>query len=300
MTNIVKESFSLIAECQQSDGQKAYHILRPGEEEFQYDLLESEGKIVIRDAGDFIDSVLYLGGCPSTRGYEGNVRAYSTFVPVGYDSEISFRNPAAGQGGRLKETLDQVRIRFAREAADHYTAVEAVDYEKLVLTTPELCIHKVKAVMDVKKNQVSVAVKPYSRDEFPEMSNLYQEAIRRRLEERRLLTTRIELQQPVYVPVQVRGTVYVKSHFEGSREQIESVIRQELDYIHSDRNFGERLNFDALFHRLEELECVDFIYELKLTTQGGSHVTMQGLDIQPDDNCLLYPGAIQLEINTLD
>ena len=154
--------------------------------------------------------------------------------------------------------------------------------------------------MDVKKNQVSVAVKPYSREDFPEMSSLYQEAIRRRLEERRLLTTRIELQQPVYVPVQVRGTVYVKSHFEGSREQIESVIRQELDYIHSDRNFGERLNFDALFHRLEELECVDFIYELKLTAQGGSHVTMQGLDIQPDDNCLLYPGGIQLEINTLD
>ncbi len=301
--HIVKDSFSVIAVRKNETGETVYDFVKPSsdkEGEFRYTLLENEGVMRIEDAADHIGSRLRLGGCAVSRGAEGNIRPGSSFVPIGYDSDITFRNPAAGIGGCFTESIADVRRRLIADLRRHYTAVEAEDYEELVRTTPELCIDKVKAVRDEVKNQIQVAVKPLSDQTFPKLSPIYQKAIRERLEEARLLTVNIDLQQPVYVPVHIRGTIYVKPHYEGSREQIEAVICRELDYISTERNFGERFHFDALFHQIEALPCVKYIYELSVTPQSLLHAAQKGLDIQPKDNCLLYPGEILLELNTTD
>lgn len=299
--HIVKESFSLIVMHKNTEGETVYDFIRPSGEkknEFHYSLLEDEGKIVIHDAADYIDGRMFLGGCAVFSGEEGNVRAGSRFKPIGYDSNVVFTNPVAGKGGRYPETTADVRNRLIADLRKHYTAVEAEDYETLVKTTPELCIHKVKAIRDDVKNQIRIAVKPMSHLPFPKLNPIYQKAIQKRLEEARLLTVNIELDQPVYVPVYVRGTIYVKPHYEGCRKQIESIIRRELDYITSDRGFGERFHFDILFHQIEELSCVNYIYELSVISQNMVAAPQKGLDIQPQDNCLLYPGEIVLELNT--
>lgn len=303
--HIVKDSFSVIAV--RRDGQ-GYDFVKPsadaGEngraEAFRYDLLENEGILRIEDADDYIDSRIFLGGCAVSRGAEGNIRAGSRFLPLGYESEVIFENPAAGVGGCYPEGIADVRQRLIADLRNHYTAVEAGDYEELVRTTPELCIHKVKAVRDDVKNQIQIAVKPASRELFPKLSGIYQKAIRERLEKARLLTVNISLQQPVYAAVHVRGTIYVKPHYDGSREQIEATIRRALDYISTERNFGERFHFDALFHEIEALPCVKYIFELSAAPQSLLFAAKKGLDIQPADNCLLYPGEIVLELNTTD
>lgn len=301
--HIVKDSFSIIAMKKNETGETVYDFVKPSsekEEEFKYTLLENEGILRIDHAADFIGSRIFLSGCAVFRGAEGNLRADSRFQPIGYDTDILFRNPAAGVGGCYTESIAEVRQRLIADLRKHYTAVEAEDYENLVRTTPELCIHKVKAVRDDVKNQIQVAVKPMSREPFPKLSAIYQKAIRERLDEARLLTVNIDLQQPVYVPVHVRGTIYVKPHYEGSREQIEGVIRRELDYISTERNFGDRFHFDTLFHQIEALPSVKYIYELSVTPQSLLHAAMKGLDIQPKENCLLYPGEILLELNTTE
>lgn len=303
--HIVKDSFSVIAMRQ--DG-KGYDFVRPsadaGEssraEAFRYHLLENEGLLLVEDADDYIDSRIFLGGCAVSRGAEGNIRAGSRFLPLGYESEVIFENPAAGVGGCYPESVADVRQRLIADLRNHYTAVEAGDYEELVRTTPELCIHKVKAVWDDVKSQIQIAVKPASRETFPKLSGIYQKAIRERLEKARLLTVSISLRQPVYLPVHIRGTIYVKPHYDGSREQIEATIRRALDYIGTERNFGERFHFDALFHEIEALPCVKYIFELSVAPQSLLYATRKGLDIQPADNCLLYPGEIALELNTTD
>lgn len=303
LKQMVREGFSVIAQRITDEGEEIYDFVKPDsikEEEFNYHLLEADGVIEIEDAADFIGAKLYLCGCTQTNGEAGNLRAGSVFHPVGYDSDIIFQNPAPGKGGRLLETLEQVRRRFVRDVNDHYTAVQAKDYEKIVKTTPGLCIHKVKAVAHPEKNQVQIAVKPYSTEPFPKMSAIYKDVIKQRLEQRRLLTTRIELMQPAYVQVDVQGIIYVKPHFENSIQEIEEVIRKELDYLNSDRNFGERFNFDELFHHIEALECVDFIYELSAASQNYQLAPKQGMDIQPMPHCLLYPGEISLELNTME
>ncbi|MBR3992539.1 MAG: baseplate J/gp47 family protein, partial [Anaerotignum sp.] len=301
--HVVKEGFTVIAVRTDENGETVYDFVKPSSEkegEFRYTLLENEGLLRIDDAADYIGCRLYLGGCAVSRGPEGNIRAGSQFQPIGYDSDAVFRNPAAGAGGCFPETVKEVRRRLINDLRKHYTAVEAKDYEDLVRTTPELCIHKVKAVRDDVRNSIQVTVKPMSDQPFPKLSRIYEKAIRERLEQARLLTVNIDLQQPVYVPVHVRGTIYVKPHYEGSREQIEGIIRRELDYITTERNFGDRFHFDDLFHQIESLECVKYIYELSVTPQSLLNASQKGLDIQPKDNCLLYPGEILLDLNTTE
>jgi len=301
--HVVKEGFTVIAVRTDENGETVYDFVKPSsdkEGEFRYTLLENEGILRIDDAADYIGCRLYLGGCAVSRGPEGNIRAGSQFQPIGYDSDVIFRNPAAGTGGCFPETVKEVRRRLIDDLRKHYTAVEAKDYEELVHTTPELCIHKVKAVRDDVRNSIQVVVKPMSDQPFPKLSSIYEKAIQERLEQARLLTVNIDLQQPVYVPVHVRGTIYVKPHYEESREQIEAVIRRELDYIATERNFGDRFHFDELFHQIESLECVKYIYELSVTPQSLLNASQKGLDIQPRDNCLLYPGEIKLELNTTE
>lgn len=301
--HIVKDSFSVIARRKNDAGEVVYEFIRPDSEkenEFRYTLLENEGILRIEDAADYIDCRLFLGGCAVSNGKDGNIRAGSRFTPLGYDSDVFFVNPAQGSGGCYPETIGEVRQRLIADLRKHYTAVEAKDYEELVRTTPELCIHKVKAVRDEVRNQIQVTVKPMSEQPFPKLSPIYQKAIRERLEKARLLTVNINLQQPVYVAVHIRGTIYVKPHYEGSREQIEAVINRELDYISTERNFGEQFHFDKLFHRIEALPCVQYIYELSVVPQNLLHAAQKGLDILPSDNCLLYPGEIQLELNTTE
>ena len=301
--HMVKDGFHVIAERLSETGEKTYYFIKPDsrkEGDLCYTLLENEGVLRVQDAGDFVGCRLLLGGCAVSGGAGGNIRAGSVFTPIGYETDAVFINPAPGSGGRFTETTAQVRRRLIEDLRKHYTAVEAEDYEELVRTTPELCIHKVKAVRDSAKNQIKVAVKPMSRTPFPKLSALYQKAIRTRLEQARLLAVNIEICQPVYVPVHVRGTIYVKPHYEGSWEQIEAVIRRELDYISTERNFGERFHFDTLFQMIEALPCVNYIYELSVTPQNLLHVSQKGLDLQPEADCLLYPGEILLELNTTE
>ena len=78
------------------------------------------------------------------------------------------------------------------------------------------------------------------------------------------------------------------------------MIRRELDYISTNRNFGEQFHFDTLFHRIEELSCVKYIYELSVTAQNSMHVVQKGLDMYPKDYCLLYPEEIILDLNTTE
>ena len=111
------------------------------------------------------------------------------------------------------------------------------------------------------------------------------------------MTTRIEIISPVYENVNVRGTIYVKPTYENCREQIEQAIRERIDYIHSDKNFGDVLKFNEVFQAVESLDCVEFVYDLSLQPQHVNLARLKDADIYPVENCLLYPGDMALEID---
>lgn len=301
--DIVTHSFSILAKRTDRDGNEWYDFVRPERDvdgALYYHLLEHDGVIEIEDAGDFIGAELYIGGISTHSGPQGNIRAGNHLVSLYDDSGNTYYNPGPGTGGREKETLEDVRQRFLVDMDASYTAVTKADYERLITTTPGLCIHKALAKMDEEKNLVTIAVKPGTDEPFPGLPDIYRRMLMRRIEERRLLTTRVELVAPVYMAVNVTGTVYVKLHYEYSVNEIEDVIRQQVDYLHSDKNFGETLHFDEVFHAVEMLDCVEYIYDLSLRPQTVGPARMEDADIVPASNCLLYPGQISVEAITFE
>lgn len=152
--------------------------------------------------------------------------------------------------------------------------------------------------MDTGKNQVKVAVKPYADQDRPVLSARYLSTITEYLEQHRLLSTVITVVQPIYIAVDVSGTIYVKKHYEDCREKIEKLIRETLDYVNGSQNFGTPMHFNELFRKIEELDCVQYIYDLALQPQDRQHTSMDGMDVRPADNCLLYPGEVYLNIST--
>lgn len=299
--HVLMSDFLLIAGRTMQDGETFYDFLKPGRQdrqEMHYSLQASEGKLVIHDPGKYIGAKLYLGAIAVMLGPEGNVRSGNVFLPAQFacDGEICFRNPAPGRGGTFQESFEEMRRRFTGDLDRAETAVTPSDYETLVRRLPGLCISKVRAWMDYEKNEVQIAVLPGNGDAFPQLSEKYRFEIERQLDDRRLLSTGIRVRQPVYTAVFVSGTIFVKPHYEDCRKQIESALQACLDYVRGSMGFGERLRFERIFRVIEELDCVSYVQELFISPQNTADVTMDGTDIVPAPNCLLYPGDCNLHI----
>ena len=301
--NIVAESFCIIAKRTDENGEEIFDFVRPNyyeEDSLTYYLLENEGKIVIEDAGVFIGASLYMGSCSITRGQEGNIREGSRFRTGKNLQDIVFVNAGPGTGGCFRESIADVRERFLTDMNKPYTAVTAADYESIVKSAPGLCIHKVRAVLLEERNEVQIAVKPGTDERFPKLSDTYRKSLEQLLEKKRLLTTRVEIVPPVYLPINVKGVIYVKRHYEREQGLIEQMIREQLDYLESERNFGDVLKFDEVFRAVENLECVEYIYDLTLHPQYPGAAKIRDNDIYPNADCLCYAGDIQLEIRNYE
>lgn len=300
VNNIISEAFSLLAVRTDDDGNMLYDFVKPnrmGVDDFSYEILETEGIIKINEPADFIGAKLYIASIAITSGTDGNVQAWNKFEPVGDIKGIAdFVNPCAGQGGRFKETFEELRRRYVKDLYRPYAAVTASDYENWVKETPGLCIHKVKAYFNSENNTVEVVVKPNTLEDRPKMSQDYIKIITARLEQCRLLSTKVVLKQPVYLPVEVKGTIYIKRQYKEAREQIEKIITDELDYIHGNQQFGETVEFDKLIRRIEQLDAVNQVYDLAIYPQNVTLGKKIGLNVEPISNCLCYPGDYHLEI----
>ncbi len=301
--HIVPDSFCLIAKRTEKDGSEIFDFVRPGKGDdnaLYYHLLENDGKIVIEDAGDFIGADLFMAGCAVTEGPRGNIRAGNIIKAEDMPDKPGFYNPGPGNGGAFREKIEDMKARFREDIFKPYTCVTAGDYERVAAETPGLCIRKIRAVMDELENQVHIAVMPGTDEEHPTLSEEYKKAIYNRLYERRLITTRFQILSPVYTGVSVKCTVYVKRHFSDCREQIEKTLKNELNYAATEKNFGDVLKFEDVFRTLEELDCVEYVYELYIRPENGKYAHLKESNIYPAENCLLYPGQLDIEIITYE
>jgi hypothetical protein len=265
-----------------------------------YTVLAEAGSIKINDPGLMDECRLYISDCVVTGGAAGNVIERNRFVhdSLNEDDETAFSNPSPGSGGVTRETPQQLRMRFLGDIKRAGTAVTSEDYEELTMRTPGFCIHKVKAVFDSNRNIMSVAVKPHAAENFPKLSPLQITRIEKWLGKRRMITTDIELRQPIYVPVDVQATVYVKSYFEDVTAKIEKYIRESLDGISSGVPFGTTVSYHKLFRGFEELDYVDSLYELVISTRDRHNARSLGTDIKLNNDALYYAGQISLEAIT--
>ena len=299
---IVHETFFLIARRKDEEGY-LYDFVRPekkNEGDLYYHLLEGEGRIIIEDPGDYIDADLFMGSVSLMSGDRGNIAAGNMIQIDDKNITGGFYNPGAGTGGGYRENLDQVKARFLKDMRTPYRAITAGDYEYIVKTTPGLCIRKAKAVITDNDNKVKIVILPDSDEKFPKLSHIYTEKIVERLEGRRLITTQFAIVKPNFVAIGVKCTVYVKRHYTDVEKQIKDRITAQIDYTTTDKNFGERLMFEDVFHAIEDLPFVEYVYDLSLASENNKLAQLKEYDIFPRYDTLCYPGDIQLEIVTSD
>ena len=95
-------------------------------------------------------------------------------------------------------------------------------------------------------------------------------------------------------------SAHVKRHFSDCRKQIEDRIKSSLDFINSDHNFGDKLRFEDVFHGIEELPCVEYVYDLALYSENTTLAQLKEYDIYLRQDVLCYPGEINLELVASD
>lgn len=299
-SRIVRGSFCLIAQRKVAGGDVIYDFLRPektGKGELYYHLHENEGKIIIEDAGDYIGARLFIGSCAVTAGPEGNVLPGKHFKAANLSDDISFINPGKGVGGRFAENFNEMKERFQLDVFTTHVAVTEGDYENLVNSTPGLCIRKCKAIINSEENLVSVAVLPEKGITGWRLNETYREHIMERLEDARMLTTRIELCDAKFVHINVRGKVQAQKGREDEiQSSINQVISEQIDFRQGSKNFGDVLKFDEIFRSIERIKGVDCVYELSLKPQNGAFCKKIDENIIPVKDCLCIPGEIEIEI----
>lgn len=297
--NSIISKCSLLLECENANGEKEYHYMKQDKENaggFRYTVDNRKDRISILDCGCFSGCTVYIGMFIVSKGKKGNVPAGKRFIPVGYDEDIRFYNPAHGCGGCDYENIDELEKRYLIDVNESYSAVLPKDYNRIVKNTPALCIDKVNTYGMKGDDIIHIAVKPFSEKKHPLLSKNYRKSILSNLEEYRILNTRIKLEAPVYTAVNVYAKMSVKEHYADAQKIICRKLEKIIDFTGNDRNFGEILRFDVVFKELDRLECVENIGELSLRPAGLSHVRMEGVDIIPDGNCLLYQGDIRIDI----
>lgn len=296
-SHILQESFLIAACVETQNGERKYRFFRPNETQpgaLRYALAEDNAAVCILDAGDFEEAELLLCGCTVSLGEKGNIRPDNEFSRKGQKT-AEFYNPAAGRGGRIRETVWDVKKRFMEDIHRTYNLVTAEDYENAVRELPGLAIHKVRAFAVPGKNEIRIAVKPYGEETFPYLPEIYKKTILQEVNRRRMLTSDVRLLVPSYVPIDVHGMIFIKPFYENCEERIERVIRQILDGVSSERPFGAVLSLHEIYRAVEAIDGVEEVYHLSIHPAAGAKAKRVGADIRMLESGLCCPGRIEVE-----
>lgn len=297
---VYPEIFSVLVISETETGNAMCHLVKPDAAEpgeVRYSVNEKENTLMIHDCGLYEGACLWLGDYAVYRGEGGNILAGTELLygQEGTGEFLEFACCTGASDGNFEEDCLQLQRRFSRDVRTPMTMVTQTDCERIVRNIPGLSVHKIGVHPVPDKNEIHIAIKPNSDAPRPMLSPIYMDEIYRYLERYRMLTTKLVIEQPVYVPVNVTGVIYVKKHFERCRERIEEMLGRILDGIHSDRPFGSRIVFYEIYRQLNDMDAVDRIHELSIFPGSLRHADMSGMDIVPAFNALCYPGTFRLE-----
>jgi len=249
-------------------------IRHPSGEERQYGRVPPKGR-QIRFAS------YRLGGGVVGNVGEETITALRSAIPY-VDSVINYE---AARGGTDAETLDSAKLRAPKTLRTNTRAVTAEDFEYLALEvssqvarakcissgdgtdgqSPPPGVVRLLLVPSVLDNEGYIPI------EELELPRHVREQVQLYLDERRLLTTRLDIATPEYVPVSVSVQVRAKKH--SVREQIAAHVERRLyQYINpicggADGNgwpFGRSLSLPEIYAALQGIRGVDYIEEVNI------------------------------------
>jgi predicted phage baseplate assembly protein len=225
-------------------------------------------------------SYRYGGGVIGNVG-EATVTALRSSIPY-VNSVINFE---AAKGGTDAETLESAKLRAPQVLRTNTRAVTAEDFEYLALeASPEVARAKCISSGDGAGEQspppgvVRLLLVPsvsnvdgYIPVEELEPPRHVREGVQLYLDERRLLTTRLDIASPEYVPVAVAVQVRAKkrSVYEQVAADVEKRLYQYINPICGGVDgdgwpFGRSLSLPEIHAALQGIQKVDYIEEVSI------------------------------------
>lgn len=271
-------------------------FFRPGTDKGDgvfYTYEEDSGQICIHDAGPYTGCNIFLSDYALSVWDAGNIRFGNVLTSAGGNAGVRVRNPVRGRKGRAKESFQDIRKRFLQDMMQPVLAVTEKDYKELALQTPGLCIRKVSAYYEERRNQICVAVMAGTEAAFPRLPFLYRRQIERYLDKRKILTAKVSVKDPTYIRVDVYVTVSVIDREKWDIKKVRQEIAEELDDRRNGREIGQIISFDSLSGRIRACPGTGHILELKTIPAGvPGRFIRPGTDIPIPPDAACYPGDI--------
>ena len=254
-------------------------------------------------------------------GIIGNVGANTLTVlksSIPYVAHVNNRIPAAG--GLDQESLDSAKMRAPQALRTRNRAVTAEDFEHLAKQASQSvararCIQaqseeKTDApapgtveVLIVPQVAVGGRITPQTLQPAPELI----EEVKKYLDERRLLTTNLVVDSPVYVGVAVEATVMVHKH--ASVERVQSQIVERLSkYVDpliggadgAGWPFGRDLYLSEVLTIMQSVSGVEFVqdatlYQIDMRT-GQARAAGQKISLTQDALLFAYDHRITVKV----
>ncbi len=146
---------------------------------------------------------------------------------------FSVSNPLPAEGGADAEDMAALFAAFQDRLQRVERAVTLEDYERLALRTPGTTLARAVATADPRKNRVTVTLVPESERPMPTPAAGTLQRVRTYLQERRLVTTKVDVASPRYAGVSVSARVRIETFdADGVRREIAGRLERYLHPLH--------------------------------------------------------------------
>jgi hypothetical protein len=208
------------------------------------------------------------------------------------------------------QTLDQIDSNRVHAIRAPTRAVNLLDIERLTRDVPGTRIARARAWPAVHPGYpclkapgvVTVVVIPNMPGAKPEPSPGLLEAVKRYLDRRRMVCTRVEVVGPNYLDVRVRASVRTRPHTDAARvrTQILQALNAFFDPVTGGPGgggwpFGRDVYRSEILQLIDGVPGVDHVLELSLSTPSGEP---QCGNVPLCPNWLVTSGMHQIEINS--
>ena len=203
-------------------------------------------------------------------------------------------NHYTAQGGSDVESVEELKQRGPHVIKSRYRAVTKEDFEWLTMQSSASIARTHCLPSSEREGEVAVLIVPKFNEENPDYSEklLASTELLRRvkayLDERRLITVKINVERPNYREISVALDVIRSPRGSGERlkRDIEQALRKFLHPIHGARDgkgwaFGRNVLKVDLYHISEEVEGVDFVDSIQIFDEDRrTHVEQVKLDVR--------------------
>lgn len=256
------------------------------------------------------DVNLCVTSCVLGGGERGNIKPHLLNHWVQPELEtygLTADNAGYGVGGREGETLEMSLERAQQEWQTPYCAVTNEDYVRIAKSTPGLKVSRVHVIPDYAPGRedapgaVTVVVVPQGLNDTPMPSAGFLGTVAKHLDDRRLITTEVNVIAPEYIKVTVHAIVVVEPHYTEEAHRIVSTLNRLLTPLDKPDGiqgwpFGRTVHKGDIYGAISRIKGVAYVQDLWLDAEGRFLRKSAGGDIVIPGSGIVYSGEHRIEL----